>query len=193
MNLTVNTRTAPWLKAQSKIAEITALSCLTGAIDLAQGFSNERPPAQMLEFFRAACTETQAHQYCEPRGAGALRTNIAEKLEDFNGIAADPKTEVVVTCGAAEALQATFRALFNAGDQILTFSPVYENYFHQANAAGLNIRAIRLSEPGFSLTPECLETAYSPRTRAVLLCNPCNPTGKVWLEHELRIVTEFAC
>jgi aspartate/methionine/tyrosine aminotransferase len=178
--------------AQSKIAEITALSCSAGAIDLAQGFSNEPPPKQILEFFRAASMETEAHQYCEPRGAGVLRTNISEKLEGFNSIAADPKTEVVVTCGAAEGLQAAFRALFQPGHHILTFSPVYENYFHQANAAGLNIRAIRLSEPDFSFTPERLEAAYSPCVRAVLLCNPCNPTGKVWSEQELRTISEFA-
>lgn len=192
MKLRTETGTAPSWIEQSKIAEITALSGLTGAIDLAQGFSNEPPPPEILDFFRAACVDEQAHQYCEPRGAGVLRRNIAEKLEGFNGVLANPETEIVVTCGAAEGLQAAFRALFQPGDHILTFSPVYENYFHQANAAGLNIRAIRLSEPDFSFTPERLEAEHSPQLRAVLLCNPCNPTGKVWSEQELRTVTDFA-
>ena len=191
MRLTSETGDSSWL-GQSKIAELAALSDSLGAIDLAQGFSNEAPPEQVMACFRAATSDIHAHQYCDPRGAGVLRRNVAQKLESFNGILADPNKEIAVTCGAAEGLQATFRALFKPGDQILMFSPAYENFFHQASAAGLTVRAIRLSEPEFSLSSEMLEAAYSPRLRAVLLCNPCNPTGKVWLENELRVMIDFA-
>ena len=192
LKLRVERDTAPLWITQSKVAEVTAMSESVDVIDRAQGFSNERPPAQIMEFFRATCIDKQAHQHREPRGVRASRRNTAEKLESFNGIVADPKTEIVVKCGVAEGLQATFRALFQPDDHILTFSPGHENYFDQAIAAGLNVRTIRLSAPDSSFTPERLETAHSPYLRALLLCNPCNPTGNVWSEQELRTVAEFA-
>jgi aspartate/methionine/tyrosine aminotransferase len=177
---------------QSKIREITALSESLGAVNLSQGFTDDDPPAEIVELFHDAAKSKCSHQYADPRGISLLRCNIAAKLESRNGIHADSEREIVVTCGATEGLMATFQSLFEPGDRILTFSPVYENYFHQARTAGLLLETIPLREPDFTVTAASLENAYSAQARAILICNPCNPTGKVFSRGELELIAEFA-
>ena len=176
----------------SKIREITILSQSLGAINLSQGFTDDDPPVEILELFREVSQSGGSHQYADPRGVPSLRLALAAKLERLNGIRADFDREIVVTCGATEGLMATFQALFHSGDHILTFAPVYENYFHQAKAAGLHLETIQLPEPDFAVTLQDLEKACSEKARAILICNPWNPTGKVFSRDELELISEFA-
>ena len=168
------------------------MSRTLGAVNLSQGFPDDDPPAEILDLFREACKTKNGHQYADPRGIALLRQNIAAKLQNTNGIAADADRNIAVTSGASAALMATFRSLFEPGDEILTFSPVYENYFLQAHAAGIEIKTVELSEPDFALSIERMERARSERLRAILVCNPCNPTGKVFSRDELTAISEFA-
>jgi aspartate/methionine/tyrosine aminotransferase len=180
-----------WLP-QSKIREVTALCQSLEAVNLAQGFSDDAAPNELLELFSEASRSKLSHQYADPRGIALLRRNLAAKLESWNAIGANFESEIVVTAGATEGIMSAFRALFQSGDRILTFAPVYENYFHQAQVAGLHLDATTLEEPEFAISIEALEKACCERTRAVLICNPCNPTGKVFSCEELELVCEFA-
>jgi aspartate/methionine/tyrosine aminotransferase len=183
----------PSLAPRSKIGEITQLGRSLGAVDLSQGYPDDDPPAEVIELFNEASRTRSNHQYAEPSGSPLLRRNLSQKLESSNGIVADPDREIIVTCGAREGLMSTFRSLFQPGEEILTFSPTYENYFHQAQAAQLRIRTIQLREPDFAVWRDQLEAGFSYAVRGVLICNPCNPTGKVFSCEELMWIVEFAC
>jgi aspartate/methionine/tyrosine aminotransferase len=192
MNHTQTVRTPKMEARSSMIRELTRRSLDLGAVNLSQGFPDDGPPAEVAKLIAEVSRIPSAHQYSDPRGAPALRKAIAKKLHEFNGIDADPDHNIVVTCGATEALMVTFQALFEQGDRIITFSPVYENYFHQARAAGVTLVTVELSEPDFAVSPGQLENAWSDRVRAILLCNPCNPTGKVFTREELEHISGFA-
>ena len=176
----------------SMIRDLTRRSSALGAVNLSQGFPDDGPPAEIIKLITEVSRVPTAHQYSDPRGTPALRKAIAKKLHDFNGIDADPDHNIVVTCGATEALMDTFQAVFVPGDQIIAFSPVYENYFHQAKAAGLTLATVELSEPNFTVSLAELERVWSERVRAILVCNPCNPTGKVFTREELEQISSFA-
>jgi aminotransferase len=163
-----------------------------GAVNLSQGFPDDGAPPEIVKLIAEASRMAAGHQYSDPRGTSALRKAIARKLKTFNGIEADPDHNIVVTCGATEGLMVTLAALFEPGDQLITFCPVYENYFHQAKAAGLGLITAELAEPDFALSAERMEDAWNERVRAVLLCNPCNPTGKVFTREELETISDFA-
>jgi aminotransferase len=176
----------------SRIHKLNAEAHRLGAVDLSQGFSDEAPPAELMHFYREASLSSSAHQYAHPRGTHALRSSLSQKLEALNKLSAHPESEIGVTCGATGALMSTFRGLFRSGDQILAFAPLYENYFLMAEASGVRINTLLLSEPDFSFTEASLEAEVTPELRAVLICNPCNPTGKTFTLAELTSIVEFA-
>ena len=142
--------------------------------------------------------------FARPQRAGrAINTRIHAVRRCFGGTsrrsspastasAPIPKTKFLSRPGATEALMAAFRSLVEPGDAILAFSPVYENYFHQARLAGLSLKTVPLVEPDFAVQVADLEAACSDRVRAILICNPCNPTGKVFSRDELELISEFA-
>ena len=117
---------------------------------------------------------------------------MAKKLGEFNGIAADPDRNIVITCGATEGMIVAMEALIERGSELIAFAPMYENYVLQSIASGLDLRTLVVSEPDFTFTREQLEELWTPRTAAVLLCNPCNPTGKVFRRDELETIVAFA-
>lgn len=176
----------------SIIRELSLKSYALGAVNLSQGFPDDGPPAEIRELIVEASKMAAGHQYSDPRGTPALRKAVAKKLSRFNAIEADPERNIVVTCGATEGLMVALAALFEPGDQIITFCPVYENYFHQARAAGLELVTVELAEPDFAVSLAQLENAWNDRVRAILLCNPCNPTGKVMSRAELEVISDFA-
>jgi aminotransferase len=176
---------------ESVIRRTTIRSAQLGAVNLSQGF----PDDDTFPELKALAVEAIAganHQYTDPWGSPVLRRAVARKLRDFNGIDADPDRNIVITCGATEGMIVAMEALLERGSEVITFAPMYENYVLQAIASGLELRTLEVREPDFSFTRADLEALRSSRTSAVLLCNPCNPTGKVFTRDELRTILDFA-
>jgi L-glutamine---4-(methylsulfanyl)-2-oxobutanoate aminotransferase len=176
---------------ESVIRRTTVLCAQTGAVNLSQGFSDDDAFPELKQLAHAAITGPH-HQYTDPWGSPVLRRAVAKKLADFNGIDADPDRNIVITCGATEGMIVAMEALLERGSEVITFAPMYENYVLQSIAAGLTLRTLELREPDFGFTRADLEALCSERTSAVLLCNPCNPTGKVFTVEELEIIAAFA-
>ena len=176
---------------ESIIRQMTILARETGAVNLAQGFSDEDASPVLKELAMEAI-RGECHQYTDVKGAPYLRKALAEKLRNYNGINADPDKHIVVTCGATEGMMIAFETLLEAGDTVLTFAPMYENYVLQSVATKINVKSIELEEPGFSFTRETLEAARVEGTQAILLSNPWNPLGKVFTRDELETIVAFA-
>jgi|ERR1700733_3223893 len=176
---------------ESVIRRTTIQALQMGAVNLSQGFPDDDAPAELKDLARQAVAGCN-HQYTDPSGAPVLRRAIAHKLERFNGVPAHPDKNIVVTCGATEGMVVAMEALVDRGDEIITFAPMYENYVLQSIVSGLRLRTLETCEPDFSFTREQLEKLHNFDTAAVLLCNPCNPTGKVFTLDELQIIAQFA-
>jgi aminotransferase len=175
---------------ESVIREMTRLANAHDAINLAQGFPDFEAPEAVKE---AACRAIRAdvNQYAITWGAPVLRQAICRKAERFNGIRADPERNVTVCCGATEAMLSTMLALVDPGDEVIVFEPFYENYGPDAVLCGAEPRFVRLREPDWALDDEELRRAFGPRTRALVLNTPNNPTGKVFSRAELERIAEL--
>lgn len=177
--------------SESVIREMTRVAHRTGAVNLAQGFPDFPMPAPMKE---AACAAIlgDVNQYAITWGTSALRIAIAEKYRRWYNMAVDPDTEITVTCGATEAMAATFMALVNPGDEVIILEPFYENYGPDAVLAGAKPVFVPLIAPNWDLDIERLAAAITPRTRALILNTPHNPTGKVFTRAEVAAIAELA-
>ncbi len=176
---------------ESVVRRTTILARELGAVNLSQGFPDDDTFAELKRFAIDAIAGS-CHQYTDPWGAPVLRRAVAAKLARFNGIAADPDRNIVITCGATEGMIISMEALVERGSEVITFAPMYENYVLQAIAAGVTLKTLEVWEPEFTFSRADLESLRTPRTAAVLLCNPCNPTGKVFTRAELEIIAGFA-
>jgi len=176
---------------ESVIREMTRIAHRTGAVNLAQGFPDFPMPAPMKE---AACAAIQGdiNQYAITWGAPALRIAIAEKYRRWYDMLVDPDTEITVTCGATEAMAATFMALIDPGDEVIILEPFYENYGPDAELAGAKPIFVPLIAPNWDLDIERLAASITSRTRAIVLNTPHNPTGKVFSRAEISAVAELA-
>jgi len=176
---------------ESVIREMTRVAHRTGAVNLAQGFPDFPMPAPMKD---AACAAIlgDVNQYAITWGSPALRIAIAEKYRRWYDMPVDPDTEVTVTCGATEAMAATFMALVNPGDEVIILDPFYENYGPDAVLAGAKPVFVPLIAPDWRLDIERLAAAITPRTRALVLNTPHNPTGKVFTRAEISAIAELA-
>lgn len=172
-------------------AEITALANRTEAINLGQGFPDTDGPQSLLDDAVAAI-RAGANQYPPGAGIPALRQAIAAHQKRFYGLDVDPDEEVLVTTGATEAIAATILALCEPGDEVVTFEPYYDSYAASIALAGANRRTVRLRAPQFDFDEAELRTAFTGRTRAVLLNTPHNPTGKVFSRAELDLIAALA-
>jgi aspartate/methionine/tyrosine aminotransferase len=148
------------------------------AIDLALGVP-EHAPAPGIREAAAAAMEGDEHQYVDPCGSQALRHAVAGHVAAWRGVEVDPETEVTVTAGATEGLLSTLYALIDPGDEVVLFEPFYENHVSAVRLAGGVPRCVRMRGRGWEVDPAELEAAFGPRTRAVLVNTPNNPTGKV--------------
>jgi aminotransferase len=181
---------------ESVIREMTRRAAAHGAVNLAQGFPDFPCPAELKD---AACRAIQAdvNQYAVTWGAKAFRDALAEKTRRFLGIDVDPEAEITVTCGSTEAMVASLLALVDPGDEVVVFEPFYENYGPDAILCGAVPRyvplrpAVRGGVSGWAFDPQELRAAFGPRTRAVILNTPMNPTGKVFTRAELAAVAEL--
>ena len=176
---------------ESVIRETFRLAAQHGAINLGQGFPDFPCPPE-LKAAACAAIEADDNQYPMTFGTPALRAAIAEKTaRTYPGWSVDPDTEVCVTCGATEALVAVTFALLDPGDEVVLFEPWYENYRPNAILSGAVVRPVLLREPDWSFDEAELRAAFGPRTKAVFLCHPNNPTGKVYRADELALLAEL--
>jgi aminotransferase len=175
---------------ESVIREMTRLALDHDAINLAQGFPDFPAPEEIK---RAACAaiEADVNQYPITWGAAPLREALADKYRSTYGMAADPETEICVTCGATEAMAATVIGIADPGDEVVVFEPFYENYGADAIIAGAVPRYVTLHEPDWAFDEAELAAAFSDRTRIIILNNPGNPTGKVFTAEELAVISRL--
>ena len=175
---------------ESVIREMTRVANEYGAINLAQGFPDFPMPAAMKE---AACAAIHAdiNQYAITWGSKPLRDAIVGKYERRYGMPVDAEREITVTCGATEAAAAVFLALFNPGDEDLIFEPFYENYGPDAILCGATPVFVPLTPPDWQFDPAALEAAITPRSRALVLNSPHNPTGHVFPRSELEAIARI--
>jgi len=175
---------------ESVIREMTRRALKTGAVNLAQGFPDFPAPTVLKEAAKRAIDEDY-NQYAITHGSPNLRRAIADKVRSYNGINCDPERNITVTCGATEAMIAGMLAVINPGDEVVIFEPFYENYGPDVVLAGATPRYVALREPDFSIDRAELEAAFGPRTKAVVINTPHNPTGKVFSRAELEMLAEL--
>ncbi len=174
----------------SVIRRMTRISLDCGAINLAQGFPDFDPPKAMLDRLNEV-SYLGPHQYPITMGAPNFREALARKCGRFMGRTLDPNTEMVVTIGSTEAMVDTIFALTNPGDKIAMFSPYFENYRAQAIMAQCEPIFIPLVPPAFHFDPNVLEDAFKQGIKAILICNPSNPSGKVFTYDELKLIADL--
>jgi len=176
---------------ESVIREMTRLNlALNGpqrAINFAQGFPDFDPPPEIVEAAQKALADGY-NQYATTWGAPQLRQAIAEKQSRTWGTAVDPETEVTVACGATESMIAAMLATVNPGDEVVIFEPSYENYGPDCILSGAVPRYVTLRPPAWEFDEGELRAAFTPRTRAIVINTPHNPSGKVFSRVELELI-----
>ena len=174
----------------SVIRRMTRISNQYGAVNLSQGFPDFNPPQAILDRL-GEVTNEDVHQYSITWGAQNLREALAEKQSAYMGIEVDPNSEIVVTCGSTEAMMAAMMTVVNPGDRVAIFSPFYENYGADTILSGAVPVYIPLTPPDYHYDPEVLEDAFRKGAKALVLCNPSNPCGKVFTREELEQIAEI--
>lgn len=175
----------------SVIRRMTRIAIANNAINLAQGFPDFDPPKELTDRL-AEVSAIGPHQYPITMGAPNFRRALAKKCGRFMGRTIDPETEVVVTIGSTEAMVDTLFALTNPGDKIIMFSPYFENYRAQTLLVGCEPIFVPLIPPTFHYDANVLEDAFKQGAKAILICNPSNPSGKVFTCEELSQIAELA-
>jgi aspartate/methionine/tyrosine aminotransferase len=174
---------------ESVIREMNRLAVAAGAVSLAQGFPDFPAPAELKDA-AAAAVHADINQYAITWGSRPLRDAIAAKTTRFHpGWDLDPETQITVTCGATEGMIAAMLGLLDPGDEVIVFEPFYENYGPDAILSGAVPRYVTLHEPDWSIDPDELRAAVTPRTRAIVVNSPHNPTGKVFRRDELELIS----
>ena len=176
---------------ESVIRQMTRIANECDAINLSQGFPDFDPPKAILDRL-AEVAYTGPHQYQVCAGAKAFRDAVAKKFEHFSGMKIDPESEIVVTCGSTEAMMASLTSVINPGDKVVIFSPFYENYGADTILSGAEPIYVPLVPPDFCFDKEALENAFKQGAKAMILCNPSNPCGKVFTREELEFIAELA-
>ena len=176
----------------SVIRRMTRISNRYGAINLSQGFPDFDPPKEITDRLKEIA-DSGPHQYALTWGAQNFREALAKKQEHFYGMKVDPDKELVVTCGSTEAMMAAMMSVCNPGDEVVIFSPFYENYGADTILSGANPIYVPLIPPTFSFDADRLETAMKrDKVKALILCNPSNPCGKVFSKEELELIASLA-
>lgn len=175
----------------SVIRRMTRIAIANNAINLAQGFPDFDPPKVLTDRLEEI-SQLGPHQYPITMGAPNFRRALAEKCGRFMGRKIDPETEVVVTIGSTEAMVDTLFAITNPGDKIIMFSPYFENYRAQTLLVDCESIFVPLIPPAFNYDANVLEDAFKQGAKAILICNPSNPSGKVFTEAELKQIADLA-
>ncbi len=166
---------------------MSALATAHDAINLGQGFPDTDGPEDVIAAAAAALMD-QRNQYPPLAGVPELRAAVASANRRFYGLEVDPLREVVVTSGATEAITACLMALLDPGDEVVLIEPLYDTYLPVVRLLGAVARLVRLSPPDWALPRDELAAAFGPRTKAILLNSPMNPTGKVFSADELGVI-----
>ena len=175
----------------SVIRRMTRISNKYGAVNLSQGFPDFDPPKAILDRLAEVAHEDY-HQYSITWGAQNFREALAAKQTHYMGRAIDPDSEIVVTCGSTEAMMTAMMTVTNPGDKVVIFSPFYENYGADTILSGAEPIYVPLTPPAFNFDPEVLENAFRQHPKALILCNPSNPCGKVFTRAELETIAALA-
>ena len=175
----------------SVIRRMTRISNEYGAINLSQGFPDFDPPQEIMDALAKAAHEGP-HQYSITFGAENFREALAKKQGKAIGREINPATEIVVTCGGTEAMMATMMTICNPGDKVMVFSPFYENYGADAILSGAEPIYIPLVPPNFDFDIRLIEDGFKQGAKAIIICNPSNPCGKVFTEEELLAIGKLA-
>ena len=175
----------------SVIRRMTRISNKYGAVNLSQGFPDFDPTKEILDRLAEVAHEDY-HQYSITWGAQNFREALAAKQTHYMGRAIDPDSEIVVTCGSTEAMMTAMMTVTNPGDKVVIFSPFYENYGADTILSGAEPIYVPLTPPDFNFDPEVLEEAFRQHPKALILCNPSNPCGKVFTRAELETIAALA-
>lgn len=188
----LSNRTATF--TDSVIRRMTRISNKYGAVNLSQGFPDFDPPAQLLNSLGIIATDPKPlyHQYSITWGSLAMREALAAKQEHFMGMPINPNENIVITCGSTEAMMAAMMTVTNPGDKVVIFSPFYENYGADTILSGAEPIYVPLNPPAFDFDREVLEAAFRDNDpKAIVLCNPSNPCGKVFTREELTFIADL--
>ena len=175
----------------SVIRRMTRISAQYNAVNLSQGFPDFDPPKELMDHLSHVAYE-DFHQYSITWGAQGFREALAAKQTRFMGHPVDPNREIVVTCGSTEAMMAAMMTVTNPGDKVVIFSPFYENYGADTILSGAEPVYVPLHPPEFNFDPAELEQAFQQHPKALILCNPSNPCGKVFTKEELLFIADLA-
>ena len=175
----------------SVIRRMTRISDEYGAINLSQGFPDFDPPKEIMDAL-AKAAYAGPHQYSVTYGADNFREALARKQEKAIGRKIDPDKEIVVTCGGTEAMMCAMMTICNPGDKVMVFSPFYENYGADAILSGAEPIYIPLVPPTYEFDIRLVEEGFRQGAKAIIVCNPSNPCGKVFSEEELMAIGSLA-
>lgn len=175
----------------SVIRRMTRVSLQYDAVNLSQGFPDFDPPKEILDRL-GEVTKEDFHQYSITWGSQNFREALAKKQSRLMGRDIDANSEIVVTCGSTEAMMAAMMTVANPGDKVIVFSPFYENYGADTILSGAQPIYVPLHPPEFNFNVDELEAAFKQHPKALILCNPSNPCGKVFTYEELQIIADLA-
>ena len=177
--------------SESVIRKMTRIANKYDAINLSQGFPDFDPPKEIIESLKTVA-ENGPHQYEVTCGSQLFRESLAKKQEKFMGIDIDPDKNIVVTCGSTEAMMVAMHTVCNPGDKVIIFSPFYENYTADTILTGAEPIYVPLIPPEFNFDKKILREAFEQGAKALILCNPSNPTGKVFTKEELEYIAKLS-
>src|SRR6201986_2955861 len=180
---------------ESVIREMTRLALKHNAVNLSQGFPDFAAPAEIKEAPRQAISD-DINQYAITWGAKPLRDAIVQKFQRTQGLTVDPEREITICCGSTEAMMSSMMAIINPGDEIVVFEPYYENYGPDAILSGATPRFVKMKPPAtendvWSYDADELAAAFGPKTKAIILNTPNNPTGKIFTRPELEFIRDL--
>ncbi len=175
----------------SVIRRMTRISDAYGAINLSQGFPDFDPPQEIMDALAKAAYQGP-HQYSVTYGAPNFRQALAKKQGKTINREIDPDKEIVVTCGGTEAMMCAMMTICNPGDKVMVFSPFYENYGADAILSGADPIYIPLNPPEYEFDINLIEQGFREGAKAIIICNPSNPCGKVFREDELLAIGKLA-
>ena len=176
---------------ESVIRSMTRTANKYGSINLSQGFPDFDPPKEITEKLSQIATKGP-HQYSVTWGAQNFREALVDKINNFTSLDLDPNKNIVTTCGSTEAMMASLLSVINKDDKVIIFSPFYENYTADTILSGAKPIYVNLNPPEFSFNKEELENAFKQNPKAIVICNPSNPSGKVFTLEELEYISHLA-
>ncbi len=176
---------------ESVIRGTTRMAAQYGAVNLSQGFPDFDPPQELLTALEDAARGSN-HQYAVTFGAPRFRDALARKIGRFTGLDVSADHDLCVTCGSTEAMMVAMMTACNPGDKVIVFSPFYENYAADAILSGAQPIYVPLHAPTFEFDADELARAFAQKPKAIIICNPGNPTGKVFRRDELMAILRLA-